>query len=831
MPRKVLPYTFGNHMHWVDMQWLWGYRVLPDSIDDMLALCAAVGAKGNVNFDAVGYEKLAAEDPGALARLRAAIAAGTVEVVGGSYGQPYGLFVGGESNLRQRTFGARAIRRLLGVWPRTFWEEEFDFFPQLPQLLAGCGFTGASLFFQWTWHTPSVPLEPVPLVVWEGADGTRLPAIARTELCLHQWPEDFDGKLERAQALERPAIVQWLELMPSPDWMCRSEVLLPRLRGLFADARFDVVPCTLAELIARLDDGAAPVRRYTMDDVFHGMTIGKNGDRVPRLGDRAEQRILAAEALLATLGLCGRPYASWDVYPAWELDEAWRELLQAQHHDNHECEALCGAVGRRSFERATALADDVLTRGRRLLAGPVATGEHVVVHNALGFARDVAFDLVDSDTDPSRRMLVRDVPAFGWRCVRRGDPALQPVPPARVERAATQVTLSAGALTATVDAGTGCLTAIATADSTADLAAGALTMLRGGVPFAFGEPTVEVRTGDAPAVVARLRNADGDVERSVRLRPELGGVELVTRVARLPRPDGGLGAALQLQVAGLPPGFGIRADTPFAADDVRADGEHRRKYPSGDWMTSPQWFETVRGAFTARTFVDLLAPDGAGAGVLCVHDGSQGWFRHPDGVRVVLDAYDPWDEGDHTPLAESRLLLVPHGPASDAWRFRTALAARADAIVDLAAAPPATHPRVFGGLVCCSPQVVATAFHRESRKSLEHVADAFGPGVRNPFVVRLVECDGGPADVELLVPGPCAAAARTDHLGGVREPLRATPAEPPAFSPPDLSWSRVRLALRPREIATVMLDLELGRHLPRNLDDHRHVWATVHRAP
>ena len=21
-------YTFGNHFHWVDMQWLWGYRVL-----------------------------------------------------------------------------------------------------------------------------------------------------------------------------------------------------------------------------------------------------------------------------------------------------------------------------------------------------------------------------------------------------------------------------------------------------------------------------------------------------------------------------------------------------------------------------------------------------------------------------------------------------------------------------------------------------------------------------------------------------------------------------------------------------------------------------------
>ncbi|MEQ9030103.1 MAG: hypothetical protein RLP44_15445, partial [Aggregatilineales bacterium] len=56
-------YTFGNHMHWVDMQWLWGYDVLPDSINDMLTLCNETGARGNINFDGIGYEKLASESP------------------------------------------------------------------------------------------------------------------------------------------------------------------------------------------------------------------------------------------------------------------------------------------------------------------------------------------------------------------------------------------------------------------------------------------------------------------------------------------------------------------------------------------------------------------------------------------------------------------------------------------------------------------------------------------------------------------------------------------------------------------------------------------------
>jgi alpha-mannosidase len=133
--RKPLYYTFGNHMHWVDMQWLWGYGVLPGCVQDMLRLIDETGARGNVNFDGIGYEKMAAECPEALASLRAAVAEGTVEPVGCSYGQPYGLFHGGESNVRQLTYGVRSVRRLLNVRPRSFWEEEFYFFPQLPQML------------------------------------------------------------------------------------------------------------------------------------------------------------------------------------------------------------------------------------------------------------------------------------------------------------------------------------------------------------------------------------------------------------------------------------------------------------------------------------------------------------------------------------------------------------------------------------------------------------------------------------------------------------------------------------------------------------------------
>ena len=93
---KVVYFTFGNHMHWIDMAWNWGDQVLPDSAEDMMRLVDTTGARGELNFDGVGYEKLAEQAPRVLERLRDYIRRGQIEIVGASYGQPYGLFVEGE---------------------------------------------------------------------------------------------------------------------------------------------------------------------------------------------------------------------------------------------------------------------------------------------------------------------------------------------------------------------------------------------------------------------------------------------------------------------------------------------------------------------------------------------------------------------------------------------------------------------------------------------------------------------------------------------------------------------------------------------------------------
>lgn len=821
-PRKTVYYTFGNHMHWVDMEWLWGYHVLPGSVRDMLRLCRDGGVQGNVNFDAVGYEKMAAECPEALAELRQALADGVVEVVGGSYGQPYGLFQGGESNVRQRVYGIRSCLRTLGARPRAFWEEEFDFCPQLPQILQQCGYEGACLFFQWTWHTPELPMENAALVLWEGLDGTRLPALPRNELNLHQWPEDFAPLLESPllRDLAAPAVVQWVELMPSPDWMCRSELLLPKLLEL--QARLHLRATTLSGLLRAVKDAGAPLRRYTLDDVWHGVTLGKNGDCIPRWSRRCERQALAAEAIAALAGLFGRPYPSWDVYPVWELEEAWRELLAAQHHDNHECEGLCGFVGKDSFARAHGLAERVYRRTLRHLAARVqAPAGATLVYNPLGWTRDVALP----------GAIAPSVPPFGYRVAGRDGAGLAPARGVTLEKERNSPLLSLvrGDLRVSVERRSGRMTAFR-----CDAFPGGvlelphlfppLEMVRDGQPERFdAEVLVEPwGFGSDPGIHLTRRGRDGaEINAYLSLHPIHDALQVVLECFDpLPRPDGGLNASLCCAVAPAFRPFRLIHDHPYGVSAVRAEGVHRRKYPSGDWMTSPQWFETVRRPFTASSFVDLLAADGE-RGLLLVHDGSQAFFRGEDGVRAVLSAYDPWDEDYFDGALRATLWLLPHGPLGHARRMRLALelgAPEAAAVTHTKHNDGGDLPPEFSGPQVDAPNVLVTAFYRETEHAGEHLPDWAGRGMGYPYVVRLVEFDGAPAQVTLRLPGPAARAVRTNLMGEAQRELA-------------IVADAVSLTLRPHEIATVYLDLVQGRKQARDLDAHRKVWASVHRTP
>ncbi|HRL11639.1 MAG TPA: glycosyl hydrolase-related protein [Aggregatilineales bacterium] len=812
--RQPLYYTFGNHMHWVDMQWLWGYQTLPDSIRDMLDLCNATGARGNINFDAIGYEKLASENPQSLAELQQAVKSGQLEVVGGSYGQPYGLFHGSESNVRQRIYGVRTTQRVLGVAPRTFWEEEFDFFPQLPQILRGVGYEYASLFFQWTWHTPELPKETVAAVWWEGQDGSRLLASPRSTLNIHQWPEDFEGVLDQPLIRELPVatLVQWLELMPSPDWMCRSELLLPQLQALIADPRFEIRFGTLSEVLEPARAYAEP-RRYRMDDVFHGMSIGKNGDLMRRLSRRAEFQLLAAESLSATMGLFGRPYPHWDVYPTWELEEGWRELLAAQHHDNDECEGLCGHVGKYSYERSLSLSGEVLTRAAQTLADRVAgSGVKHVLINPLGWARRTPL----SD---------QPVPAFGY--LKLDSDAARP-PAVTVPQSNGTVALERGGLRVEVDSHRGLITSITSPDfPQGALPAGThlldLHMTVHGSRWTFPTAAVNVvESPDGPAIHIVRQEGSARVKFMVSLAPDADAVDVQVIIRNLPRPDSRMHAALQTRIP-LAANTRLIHDYPYGLDEIRAEGTYLRKYPTGEWMTSPQVFETVERPFTALNLLDMVDAE-SGRGLLLLHDGSEGFFHGGDHLNLMLSMYDAWDEDYFVSDLDARLRFVPHAGLTHTQRWRLAHEFQRPLIQARSDQPNGTLPPVFETAACDAPNVTLSALYRETTEHAALHEQYAGAGMGFPYVLRLVELDGVATEARVRLFGPVAAAYKTNLLGQIEQTLDVStqgdfPDEVSTFT----------IALRPYEIATVMFDAVHGRKQPRNLDAHRHIWSRVHR--
>ena len=306
-------------------------------------------------------------------------------------------------------------------------------------------------------------------------------------------------------------------------------------------------------------------------------------------------------------------------------------------------------------------------------------------------------------------------------------------------------------------------------------------------------------------------------------------------VSELPL-EPGFGGALVARFR-LPGGIErLWADTPYSVSQVEATSRGRRKYPEGDWMTSPQWFEEVEGAFTGLSFVDLevAQPDGSWAGVMVLLDGTRQWFRNDDGsVHCVLDLYDPWDERHDLPV-QPALAFLPHGPLSPADRVRLALAHRAGVLAE----EPEGHPlRSFMPLVCRNPHVVPTALYRELESFAGRGLDRYaGAGLGYPFVARLVEFDGVETVAEVFVAGPVAKAFKTNLLGEVLEvlapeegPEDGLGVSPAALEPYGIVPQTLRVPMRPHEIATLVLDLVPGRKQIRDLDAKRDVWATVHR--
>jgi alpha-mannosidase len=622
-------------------------------------------------------------------------------------------------------------------------------------------------------------------------------------------------------------IQQWLELMPSPDWMCRSDLLLPQLQALKDDPRFDIHPVTLPEYL-EIAKPHAEARQYTLDDVFHGLSLGKNADVFRALTAKAEQNALAAEVISTLAGFLGRPYPQWDVYPTWEIEEAWRELMIGQHHDNDECEALTGHIGAHCYAKSMGLTDHIMTRSLPHLAeGFTGDPSGMLAFNPLGWERDV---VIPGLNIAPVKLVVRKVPPFGYRVV----------PPDQIHLAAAHlirrrgdtVTFSRDDLSFTVNGETGELEQITSPEFPLGVLPDGLSLLDFTCKVDGEEEWFELEeididdTGADDALMMTFGGPEqSSVGITVRFAAERDAIDIDLKFLAIPRLDPGFDGALSWTLgANLDP-YTLIHDHPYGVSAIDPKGTYLRKYPTGDWMTSPQYFESVDRPFTALQFLDF---DDGDRGLMYVTGANQQFLREDDGVRHILDLYDPWDEDYFIDELNTSVRIIPHGRLTNTQRWKLAQEHLRQAGLYPTGYHKGPRPFRFGPVWCDAPNVVMTALYRESAKAGEFVDDYAGAGIEHPVVVRLVELDGKPGIATLTVAGE-VAAARLARLRGERIAdltIRKGDA-PPGMTQKE--WSKIKVDIRPNEIATVYLDPVMARKQTRDLDASRSVWATVHR--
>jgi alpha-mannosidase len=278
---------------------------------------------------AQAYAWIEEDDPPLFEKIRARVAEGRWEIVGGMWVEPDGNLPAGESWIRQLLSGQRFFETRFGKRPRVAWlPDSFGFAGNLPQLLRSAGLP---FFFthKLTWNERNE--FPYDLYWWEGIDGTRVLA--------HSFNNPDHGYNGRIVA--RDVGETWRNFKgkrhhdatllafgygdggggPTTEMMER----FGRLKNFPGMPRLEIE--RVEDFFQRIDGNSLPVWTGEQYFEYHRATFTTQA-RMKSLHRRLEHA--AAECEVAkTLALIrgSLPYLKDD------LDQIWRTLLLNEFHD------------------------------------------------------------------------------------------------------------------------------------------------------------------------------------------------------------------------------------------------------------------------------------------------------------------------------------------------------------------------------------------------------------------------------------------------------------------------------------------------------------------
>ncbi len=319
------------------------------------------------------------------------IRAGRLEITCGMYAMPDVNIPSGESFIRQVLAGKGWAERELGVEVRSGWLlDTFGQHPQIPQLMAKCG-------FEYNVFQRLGDFDGPTEYWWQGLDGTRLFCHwERSTYCvlypapgnLHEFKKFVDLRLA---LLKKHAATPHLLAVSGAD----LTHIQPHVSRIFAeynqaydDLEFRIAtPKEYFDLVK--DHYEFPTRQGDLNPVFQGCYSARIG--VKQWNRKVENALVNAELADALAVLLG------GVSQAAQLAQTWEGVLFNQFHD-----IICGShvdkVYHHTIDRykaAAARAEQSLEQSFDQLLGQIDTsgeGIPLVVFNPLGWARDDAVE-------------------------------------------------------------------------------------------------------------------------------------------------------------------------------------------------------------------------------------------------------------------------------------------------------------------------------------------------------------------------------------------------------------------------------------------------------
>ncbi|HLH99584.1 MAG TPA: glycoside hydrolase family 38 C-terminal domain-containing protein [Acidimicrobiales bacterium] len=366
----------------IDPVWIWDWR---EGMREVLATFEAAADRldeyPDLSFaasSAAYYRWVEEMDPDLFERIRAHVAGGRWELVGGQWIEPDCNLPSGESVCRQLLYSQRYFHAAFGRTATVAYNiDSFGHAASLPQLFRQAGLD-AYVMMRPQEHEKSLP---GPLFRWRGVDGTELLTYRITEAYQTGLPRSARATIEAEQALlegRADALLEAASQNATPEMFFvgvgdhgggPTKVSIDKVHELAERTSGTVTFGSIAGYFRQVTgDPAAGVSLPVVDGDLHMHAVGCYSvvAWLKQANIQAETELVAAEKLASMCELLtGRRLEVRD-----SLRAAWEQVLFGQFHDSlgGTCtEEVCEDL-RLLYGRARAVADDVSTRAVQLIA-------------------------------------------------------------------------------------------------------------------------------------------------------------------------------------------------------------------------------------------------------------------------------------------------------------------------------------------------------------------------------------------------------------------------------------------------------------------------------